>query len=100
MKNLTLGDFCPSKNAPPSLDQCIFDLRATQTENERLRDEIDRLDLVVKEKQSEIFALECQINELQRLNSDQTRKHPLYASMLKPSSAPKFTVLGKVKSLK
>ena len=43
MKNLTLGDFCPTKNAPPSLDQCIFDLRATQTENEHLRDEIDRL---------------------------------------------------------
>ena len=99
-KNLTLLDHLPLSNSPSSRDhdRLIFDLRKLQRENEQLRDKIDNQSLFAKERESVIFAMECQLREMQNLSLNQGSDPPLYASVLKKNSpSPKYTSLGKIK---
>ena len=95
--NLTLWDHIPFPKSTPSPD-LKFELRKLQIENENLRDKIESVIDQGKEKDSEIFALTCQLSEIKNLFSNQGSDHPLYATVLKKNSpSPKLTSLGKIK---
>ena len=64
--NLTLWDHIPFKKSTPSPD-LKFELRKLQIENENLRDKIESVVDQGKEKDYEIFALTCQLSEINNL---------------------------------
>ena len=100
VKNLTLLDHWPRSNSTSSPDhnQLIFDLRKLQNENEQLRDKIDSQLLLGKERESVIFAMECQLKEMEKLVLNQGSDSPLYSSVLRKNiPSPKYTSLGKIK---
>ena len=102
-QNFTFGDLLPKnkfKSNSTSSSDLIFDLRKLQRENENQRDRIESLLDLEKDKDSEIWALSCQLSEIRKLFSDQATNNPLYASVLKNESpSPKLTSLGKIKKV-
>ena len=87
---LPLGDFFPLNQS--SLNQCQKNLKAKQNKIQNVEGELFRLNSIISDQKSEIFALKCQVNEKSLIPNP---SHTSYASALKFPPPQKFTPLIK-----
>ena len=83
-----LGDFLPLKMYQSSLNKCQQNLKAKQNPIKNVEGELFRLNAIISDQKSEIFALKCQVNEK---NLTPNPSHTSYASALKFPLPQKFT---------
>ena len=87
---LPLGDFFPLNQS--SFNQCQKNLKAKQNKIQNVEGELFRLNSIISDQKSEIFALKCQVNEKSLIPNP---SHTSYASALKFPPPQKFTSLVK-----
>ena len=85
-----LGDFFPLNQS--SLNPCQKNLKAKQNKIKNVEGELFRLNSIISDQKSEIFALKCQVNEKNLIPNP---SHTSYASALKFPPPQKFTPLIK-----
>ena len=97
MKNLSLGDFCLPKKKETVQSMQTMDLKQANQERDQIRREYNDLLSRYNDKQSEIFSLHLQIEELRNLIPQSTISSlPSYAQITKNIPASKFTPLRKM----
>ena len=87
-----LGDFFPLKMYQSSLNKRQQNLKAKQNPIKNVEGEFFRLNTIISDQKSEIFALKCQVNEKNLIPNP---SHTSYASALKFPPPQKFTPLIK-----
>ena len=97
MKNLSLGDFCLPQKKETVRNTQNMDLKQANQERDQIRREYNDLLTRFNDKQSEIFSLHLQIEELRNLIPQSTISSlPSYAQVMKNIPASKLTPLRKM----